>query len=87
MARLPNNSEDVEYGLLLSREMLQKSRDLITASRAHDVNSRSAIEQSFRLLASFSKTIDVSFYRLGAKTKILLIDDDLSGSRSPQRIL
>jgi PleD family two-component response regulator len=76
MVSLPNNSEDVEYGLLLSREMLQKSRDLITASRAHDVNSRSAIEQSFRLLSSFSKKIDVSLYRLGAATKILLVDDD-----------
>jgi DNA-binding response OmpR family regulator len=28
--------------------------------------------------ASFSITIDVSFYRLGAKTKILLVDDDPS---------
>jgi hypothetical protein len=72
MATLPNNSEDIHYGLLLSREMLQKSRDLITASRVHDINSRSAIEQSFRLLASFSKTIDVSFYRLGAKTRFSL---------------
>jgi hypothetical protein len=58
--------------------MLQKSRDLIAVSRAHVVNSRTAIEQSFRLLASFSKKIDVSIYRLGAATKILLVDDDPS---------
>ena len=78
MISLPNNSEAVDYGLLLSREMLQKSRDLINVSRAHVVNSRTAIEQSFRLLASFSKKIDVSIYRLGAATKILLVDDDPS---------
>jgi PleD family two-component response regulator len=58
--------------------MLQKSRDLIAVSRAHVVNSRTAIEQSFRLLASFSKKIDVSISRLGAATKILLVDDDPS---------
>jgi hypothetical protein len=74
---VPNNSEAVDYGLLLSREMLQKSRALIAVSRAHVVNSRTAIEQSFRLLASFSKKIDVSAYRLGA-TKILLVDNDPS---------
>lgn len=78
MASLPNTSEYIDSSLLLSREMLQKSRDLITASRAHDINSRSAIEQSFRLLSSFSKTIDLSFYRPSAKTKILLVDDDPS---------
>ena len=76
MAGLPNISEDRDNGLLLSQEMLQKSRDLITTSRAHDLSSRTAIEQSFRLLASFSKKIDVSFYRLAVATKILLVDDD-----------
>lgn len=56
MADLPRISEQIDDGLLLSREMLQKSIDLIAVSRAHVVNSRTAIEQSFRLLASFSKS-------------------------------
>lgn len=76
MADLPHISEQIDDGLLLSRKMLQQSRDLITSSRAHELNSRTAIEQSFRLLASFSKKVDVSCYRLAAATKILVVDDE-----------
>jgi hypothetical protein len=78
LVSLPNNSEAVDDGLPLNRQMLQKSSDLIAVSRAHVVNSRTALEQSFRLLASFSKKIDVGIYRLGAATKILLVDVDPS---------
>jgi two-component system, cell cycle response regulator CpdR len=76
MADLPHIAEQIDDGLLLSRKMLQQSRDLITTSRAHELNSRTAIEQSFRLLASFSKKVDVSCYRLAAATKILVVDDE-----------
>jgi PleD family two-component response regulator len=76
MVSLPHMSEQIDDGLLLSRKMLQQSRDLITSSRAHELNSRTAIEQSFRLLASFSKKVDVSYCRLAAATKILVVDDE-----------